>query len=156
KAERASAEAKLQKDAANEPPPYPTWEQIRAEEEELEPAIILIVEDDEGHVIRRVTGPVTAGFHRVAWDLRFPPPNPIELTEPEPDPFTTPPAGPFVVPGNYRVKLLKRVDGAETPLSQPQTFNVTPLYLETMNAADRSSTLAFQKRAARLQSAVLG
>ena len=58
------------------------WEALRAEEREEEPAMLLIVTDEEGNVVRRLTAPAKAGFHRVAWDLRFPPPTPVELDEP--------------------------------------------------------------------------
>jgi photosystem II stability/assembly factor-like uncharacterized protein len=164
--QRYAAEAKLEKDAGNEPPakgsasqivvPYPTWEQLRAEQRELDPAIVLVVSDDDGNVIRRVTGPVTSGFHRVAWDLRYPPPSPIELNPEEPDQFSTPIQGPLVVPGTYTVRLAKRIDGVETAIGQPQTFNVVPLHLSQMNAGDRAKTLEFQKRASRLQKAIMG
>ena len=158
KKQRAAAESKIEKDAGTEPPkvPYPTWEQLRAEEREIEPAIVLIVSDDDGNVIRRVSGPVTAGFHRVAWDLRYPPPSPIELTAPEIDAFSPPPAGPLVVPGKYTVRLAKRIDGVETALGEAQTFNVVPLYLSVMNESDRSAVLAFQKKASRLQKTIMG
>jgi hypothetical protein len=129
---------------------------VRAEERELDPAIVLIVSDDEGNVIRRVSGPVKAGFQRVAWDLRYPPPSPIEAAPPEPNPFSPPPGGPLVVPGTYRVRLAKRVDGVETLIGEAQTFNVVPLYLSIMNESDRKSVLAFQKKASRLQKAVMG
>ena len=156
KKQRWAEEARVEKAGGNEPPPYPTWEQLRAEERELDPAVVLVVSDDEGNVIRRVTGPVKAGFHRVAWDLRFPPPSPVELTEPERSPFDTPPVGPLVVPGQYRVRLYKRIDGVETPLGEGQTFEVVPLYLQTMSETDRAATLDFQRRAVRLQREILG
>ena len=166
KKQRAEAESKIEKDITNEPKkdkdketppiPYPTWEQVRAEERELDPAVVLVVSDDEGNVIRRVSGPVTAGYHRVAWDLRYPPPSPIELTPPEIDVFSPPPGGPLVVPGKYTVRLVKRIDGVDTPLGDAQTFNVTPLYLSIMNESDRNAVLAFQKRASRLQKAIMG
>ena len=151
---RRQQRAQVEKDTGNEP--YPTWEQVRAEERELEPAVVLIVSDDEGNVIRRVTGPVKAGFQRVAWDLRYPPPSPIEATPPEPDPFSPPPAGPLVVPGQYKVRLAKRIDGVETALGEARTFNVTPLYLALMNVNERGAVLDFQKKASRLQKAVMG
>ena len=116
----------------------------------------MIVSDDEGNVIRRVSGPVTAGFHRVAWDLRYPPPSPIELTPPEPDVFSPPPGGPLVVSGKYTVRLAKRIDGVETPLGEAQSFNVRPLYLSIMGEGDRNAVLAFQKKASRLQKAIMG
>lgn len=153
--QRQAAESKIEKDGGNEPIPYPTPEQIRAEQRELDPAMVFIISDDEGNVIRRVSAPATAGFHRVAWDLRYPPPSPIELSEPEADPFSPPPAGPLVVPGTYTARLVKRVDGAETQLAE-QKFNVVPLYLSTMSEKDRAEVLAFQRRASRLQRAVMG
>ena len=55
---------------------------LSAEEEEEAPAIIFTITDSSGRVVRRLTGPVTAGMQRVSWDLRYPapslppPPNP--------------------------------------------------------------------------------
>jgi len=147
------------KDIGNEPakaPSYPTVEQLRGEERELDPAIVLTVADEEGNVVRRVIGPVKEGFHRVAWDLRYPPPSPIELKEPEPDVFSPPPPGPLAAPGKYTVRLAKRIDGVETSLGDPQTFNVVPLYLNIMQESDRATVLEFQKNASKLQRAVMG
>ncbi|MHC5002127.1 MAG: WD40/YVTN/BNR-like repeat-containing protein, partial [Planctomycetota bacterium] len=56
--------------------PYPGWDALREEQLEDDPAIVLTVRDADGAVVRRVTGPVGAGFHRVAWDLRYPPSDP--------------------------------------------------------------------------------
>jgi photosystem II stability/assembly factor-like uncharacterized protein len=157
--QRADQEAKVEKDKSNEPSrenAYPTVEQLRAEERELEPAVVLIVSDEEGNVVRRVPGSVKAGFHRAAWDLRYPSPLPIDLKEPEEDPFSTPPAGPLAAPGKYTIRLAKRVDGVETFLGDAQTVNVVPLYLSIMKESDRTAVLDFQKKAAHLQRAVMG
>jgi len=124
KKQRSETESK---EIGNEPakaPGYPTLEQLRAEERELDPAIVAIVADEEGNVVRRVTGPVKAGFHRIAWDLRYPPPSPIELKEPEPDVFSQPPPGPLAAPGSYTVRL--SVNG--TTYSQPLTLARNPIY----------------------------
>jgi hypothetical protein len=158
--QRQAAEAKIDTDKSNEPghaqPPYPTLDQLRAEDREIEPAVVMIVSDEEGNVIRRVTAPVKAGFHRVAWDLRYPPPSPIELKEPEADVFQPPPGGPLVAPGKYTVRMAKRIDGVETVVSTPQTFNVVPLYLSIMQESDRASVLDFQKKAASVQRTLMG
>jgi hypothetical protein len=60
------------------------------------------------------------------------------------------------VPGTYTVSFEKRVDGALTPFGEPRTFEVESLGLQTLKAADAKELLAFQKRTARLQRAVLG
>ncbi len=159
KKQRWSEETKIEKAEGNEPgkrAPYPTLDQLRAEDRELDPAVVLIVSDEEGNVIRRVDGSGKAGFHRTAWDLRYAPPSPIELKEPEADVFAPPPTGPLVVPGKYTVRLAKRVDGVETVIGEPQTFNVVPLYLSIMKETDRAAVLDFQKKASRIQRAVMG
>ncbi|MEO8382244.1 MAG: glycosyl hydrolase [Acidobacteriota bacterium] len=156
KKQRWAEEARAEKAGGNEPPPYPTWEQLRTEERELDPAVVLVVSDEKGNVVRRINGPVKAGFQRVAWDLRYPPAVPVELTEPELAPWDTPPAGPLAVPDQYTARLYKRIDGVETPLTEAQPFNVVPLYLSSMSEGDRAAVLAFQKQAVRLQRDIMG
>jgi photosystem II stability/assembly factor-like uncharacterized protein len=136
---------------------YPGWEELRAEEREEAPAIVLTVSNEEGNEVRRLTGPVTAGFHRVAWDLRYPPANPTDLTPPDTDnPFAGQPVGPMAMPGNYTVTIAKRVDGKITSLGTPQTFSVVPLGVATLATKDYDVLVAFQRKTARLQRAVLG
>jgi photosystem II stability/assembly factor-like uncharacterized protein len=154
---RKEAEKKLEKEGGGEELKYPTWEQLRAEDREKDPVVIYTVTDADGNVVRRGTGPVTAGLHRVSWDLRFPPANPTTLTEPtEQNPFDEPPTGPMVAPGTYRISLAKRVEGVLTPLGEPQTFAVRPVGEVSLPAKDRAANLAFQERAARLQRAAMG
>ncbi|MGZ6988380.1 MAG: glycosyl hydrolase, partial [Thermoanaerobaculia bacterium] len=57
---------------------YPSWDALRTEAREEEPAVVLTVSDGAGNVVRRLTGPVKAGFQRVAWDLRYPAANPTQ------------------------------------------------------------------------------
>jgi len=135
---------------------YPSWDELRAEDREQEPSILLTVTDMEGGVVRRITGPVDAGFHRVAWDLRYPASEPVDLTPAELGPFSDPPRGPLVAPGRYTVALAKRVSGQSTPLGRPQTFDTVPLGQAGLAAEDRQALLEFQQQTARLQRAVLG
>ncbi len=135
---------------------YPTWDDLRAEEREEAPAILLTVSDTEGNVVRRLEGPIGSGFHRVAWDLRFPSPSPASVTPVVPGPFDDPIIGPMVVPGSYHVALASRVGGEVTALGEPRTFNAAPLGAATLAAEDKVALLAFQRRTARLQRAVLG
>jgi len=155
KKQRQSAEKEAIK--KNEDVAYPAWDALRAEDREEEPAIIITIADGEGNVVRRLSGPVTAGFHRVAWDLRFPPANPTDLKPPVTDnPFRDPIEGPLAAPGAYRVSIAKRVGGRLTSLGDPQTFEAVPLGTATLPAKDRAGLLAFERKTARLQRAVLG
>ena len=157
KAQRYDLEKKDEK--AGKTPPFPSFDSLRAEAREEEPAVILTVSDSAGNVVRRLTGPTGAGIHRVAWDLRYPPANPTDISEKEPDDeddFYYGPIGPLAVPATYTVALSKRVEGKETPLAEPQSFEVYPLGLATLPASDQAALVEFQKKTARLQRAVLG
>jgi len=137
--------------------PFPGWDALRKEEREEEPAVILTVKDADGHVVRRITGPTTRGFHRAAWDLRYPPVVPTKLKEPKDlDPWDRPPKGPLVVPGTFSVGIAKRLDGVLTPMGKPQTFAVESLGLASLPAKDREELLAFQEKAGKLQRAMKG
>ncbi|UCC84488.1 MAG: glycosyl hydrolase, partial [Gemmatimonadota bacterium] len=131
-----------------EPVYYPSWDELREEEREDGPAVILTVRDEAGNVVRRISGPTSRGFHRVAWDLRYPTFRPARLGRGS--------SGPLAVPGTYAVSLEKLVDGILTPLSEPQSFEARALGLATLPASDKAALLAFQRKAGRLQRAVLG
>jgi len=150
--ERESREEKEGKDVY-----YPAWDSLKSEDREEDPAILLTVGDEDGRVVRRIVGPVDAGFHRVAWNLHWPASNPTRISAGEERaPWEREPEGPFAAPGRYRVTLAKRVDGVVTPLGAPRDFEVTPLRNATLPAADRDAVVAFQRKTARLQRAVLG
>ena len=150
-------EAEKEKRDEGEDVAYPDWDELRAEDREEKPAVLLTVRDADGNVVRRLTGPTDKGFHRVAWDLRYPPASPTSL-EPFPtdNPFRDPPSGPLAAPGTYTVELASRIDGELTALAAPESFTTRPLGLATLPAEDRPALLAFQRKVARLQRAVLG
>src|SRR3989441_425705 len=155
KVKRQEAEKDAQK--KNAAINLPSRAELRAEEEEEAPAIIFTVTDSSGRVVRRLTGPITAGMQRVAWDLRYPAPSLPPPPNPEgEDPFNEGPAGPLVMPGTYKVTAAKRVNGVMTPIGTAQEFQVVVDGQERMNPADRIALVEFQTKAARLQRAVEG
>ena len=136
---------------------YPSWDSLRVEDREEAPAILLTVSDAQGNVVRRLTGPTTAGVQRVTWDERYAgatPPRPnVANTDDEEGGPRAGGAGPFVPPGTYSVALAKRVDGIVTPLGQAQRFEVYNLDgMPTRTPA----VLAFEQQVVKLQRAVVG
>ncbi|MEZ5404318.1 MAG: glycosyl hydrolase [Bryobacteraceae bacterium] len=102
---------------------YPPLDELTKEAREEAPAILIEIADAAGKVVRRIEGPVTAGFHRVDWDLRAPLP---AIPGPRrPDDYSPPPAGPFVRPGRYTATMYRRVDGVTTAYGLSQPFDVT-------------------------------
>jgi photosystem II stability/assembly factor-like uncharacterized protein len=140
---------------------YPTLKDLEEEAREEEPTMVFNITDASGNTLRRITGPVSEGMHRVTWDLRFPAsilPEPRKPGEEEDDdnPFRRPPTGPLVMPGTYKVLMAERVNGAETPVGEPQSFNVVGDGMQQMSPEDRAALVAFQQKVARLQGAVNG
>ncbi|MCH8252201.1 MAG: glycosyl hydrolase [Planctomycetes bacterium] len=155
KEKRKEADKKARKSGAT--PDYPTIEELRAEDEEKDPRIIVTVRDDAGEIVRRITGPRGKGIHRVAWDLHYPASTPTRLSPPTNlPPWVSPPSGPLALPGTFTVTLSKEVDGVMTDLAAPETFEVVPLDLATFRAEDRAALMAFRKKVANLQRAVRG
>ncbi|HEX8181355.1 MAG TPA: hypothetical protein VF525_17565, partial [Pyrinomonadaceae bacterium] len=158
-------EAEKEAEKRKEAPAQPTAEQLRAEEEEEAPAIIFTITDGEGNIVRRLTGPPTAGFQRVNWDLRYPP---AVVAAPPAGGGEEGgaggggggggqgPSGSLVLPGTYKVTMAKRVGGVITQLSAPQQFEVMTEAREGTSTADRAALVEFQRKVTRLQRAVTG
>jgi photosystem II stability/assembly factor-like uncharacterized protein len=154
KEKRQEAEREAERKGA--PVGWPTRDQLRAEEEEEAPAIVVTITDSADRVVRRLTGPVTAGMQRLNWDLRYPAANLPAPPPPDADFDFEPPSGPLVMPGTYKALVAKRVDGVMTPLGPPQEFQIVVEGQETMSVTDRTALVEFQQKAARLQRAVNG
>lgn len=153
---KARQDAEKEKAKKGEDVFYPSWDELRAEDREEPPVLLFTVTDEAGNVVRRLTAPAKAGFARVAWDLRGPAADPVELKEREESPWSPGPRGPMVAPGTYRVSLAKKADGVVTPLGEPQAFQVVPLGVSTLGPVDRAAVLAFSRKTARVQRAALG
>ena len=138
----------------NEDVEFASWERIEQEQLEDDPAIVLTVTDLSGNVIRHIEGPVEAGFHRVAWDLRYPALHPFvpESERRETDSR----AGVLVAPGTYRVSMHRRVDGELTDLGQSQTFEAVSIRNPTLPGAPQDERIAFQQQVDELSRANAG
>ncbi len=123
---RKQARREQEKEIAKEggDTPYPGWDALREEAREEDPAMLLTVRDALGDVVRRIEGPVEAGFHRVAWDLRYPT---AEAWNPDGGDGFFRPVGVLAAPGTYSVSLAKRHDGTVTAIGEPESFEVKPL-----------------------------
>jgi photosystem II stability/assembly factor-like uncharacterized protein len=87
------------------------------------------ISDAAGTVVRELTGPTSAGIHRVVWDLRTPPVGPVTTGLYGNPNYTN--MGPLVIPGVYSVKF--SAAGQE----QTKTVRVLGDPLVTISDADR-------------------
>ena len=118
--------AQKEADKKKESITYPALATLSKEAEEEAPAVVLTIADAKGAVVRRLTGPVTRGFQRIAWDLRGPAPTLPAPPNPDADAGGPPPPGGFpVAAGVYQATLAKRINGVETRIAGPVSISVS-------------------------------
>ncbi|MFK8042731.1 glycosyl hydrolase [Congregibacter sp.] len=136
---RMAAEEPLE--AAGKDIKFPGWDAVSKEANQAEPTVLIVVKDSHGNVVRRMEGPKEKGFHRIAWDLRYPAPKVIGIHEDDGD--HEPSRGLMAAPGTYSATLYKRVDGQVSQLDEPVTFEVERLYPGTLPGASDAEVAAF-------------
>jgi len=151
---RREKEKKLFKE--KKPIPYPTWEELRAEENEEPPYLKFVITDNSGKIIRTLTTKPGKGIRRFTWELRTESPQPVRLSKNKYDPFAKSKGGHLVPPGKYLVSIKQVVRGKTTDLAGPVEFNVVPLDNAALPVNDRNQIAAFQSRAADLYKVVQG
>ena len=158
KARRRDADADAAKKNADAA--VPSWTDLKAEDREEDPAVIVEVSDAAGNRVRRLSGPSGSGIHRVTWDLQYQPTIPVNGPpfQVDPDfPFFAAPAAPFVLPGQYTARLLTRVDGVLAPIGAPMTFAVVDADPAGSRRNPRTATVvATELRNAELERSALG
>ncbi|MBO6513265.1 MAG: hypothetical protein JJ974_04795 [Phycisphaerales bacterium] len=155
---RNDREEKIAEDGGDTP--YPGWDQLRQEELEEDPAMILTVRDADGNVVRHIQGPTTKGIHRVSWSLTYPTTNAWSASE---GPGDQPPVvgawddGVLAAPGTYTVHLSKRVNGQLMDTGHSQEFRVVPLHDGgTLPGATPDEVAAFNQELAAVQRSLAG
>ena len=105
-------------------------------------------------MLRHIEGPVEAGFHRVAWDLRYPAVDPWTPEE-ERSEYAYP-TGVLVAPGIYQVAMYQRVDGELTALNQSEQFELVSIREPTLPGSSQEQRIAFSRQVDEMERAVSG
>lgn len=148
KGKRNKAEKALREDGKSAA--FPGWDTLAAEADAADPKLVLVIRDSEGRPVRLLDGPTKAGLHRLSWDLRGTPPNPIVLEKPAfVSPWMPKPKGPLVNPGRYTAEMQIVSDGEIKVVGTPQSFEVKPVPTAPQDT-DFSSVVAFQNESADL------
>lgn len=124
--------------------PFPGWDNLNSESTEREAQVLLLIKDENGNAIRWIEGINEKGFHRVNWDLRLPPPDPIRLSQPAfRPPWWGDQAGPMVAPGKYSVELYTENNGKLSKMGDAQSIIVKPI--PELENVDFAALSLFQK-----------
>jgi hypothetical protein len=145
KEQRRESEKEIEKQGGDTP--YPGWQALRAEKAEEDPAVVLSIRDGGGALVRQIEGPAKAGFHRIAWDLRYPQSSP--WTEKKQDNYIVF-SGPLAAPGDYTVSLATRINGVLKDTGQQTAIHVKLMRQNSLATASPEEVVAFGKRLDKL------
>lgn len=137
KGNRKKEEGKLEK--GNKDIAFPGWNELEKERLQDQPNFWLVIKDDKGNVIRRITAPNSKGFHRITWDMRYPATDAITKIEDVTRGFT----GSMVAPGKYTATLYKQKDGVSEQLAGPVDFTIERMYEGALPTAEPEVTAGF-------------
>ncbi|MDQ1266533.1 MAG: hypothetical protein QG635_1685, partial [Bacteroidota bacterium] len=146
---RKEAESKAEKEGKDII--YPTFEQLRAEDEEEAPVLIFTITDAAGKIVRKLTESPKPGINRIAWDLREPDSSPINKNT-----DINKYSGLPVPPGKYMVSVEKKVDGNTTRIAEPIEFTTKILNNKTLPAKNPVEQQEFYKKLTKLNQAITG
>ena len=126
RSERKANDKKLS--AAGKDSPYPSWDDLKAEDREVAPRVELTVRDAEQKVVKRLPASTAKGLHRKAWDFTIQ-------------------GGIMAPPGAYSVDLVQVVEGQTTQLVKPVSFEIEPLTFSETSPPNQVAIVEFAKRA---------
>ncbi len=132
-------------------PPYPTFAEFKAEDDEQTASLIFEIKDEQGNTVRKLTSAYKKGVQRIVWDLRYPDTAPVTEKTKVNDASGFP-----VMPGKYSVTIYKEHNGELTKLTEPQIFTAKLLDNKTLPATNNQELTAFHKRAFEMRKNIEG
>lgn len=129
---------------------YPSFDDLRKEDDEEKPFLLFTVYDDAGNIVRKLKTSINSGISRFTWDLKYASNNPItKATDENPSGFP-------VMPGKYKVTMSVSLDGVLKEVAGPVEFEAKLLNNVTLAADSRVEFDAYMKKVTDLNRAVNG
>ncbi len=145
----------IEKEKTGVDTPYPSWDQLRAEDIEQTPIVYAEIKDNQGAVVTRIEAKTSKGLHQLNWNMRYPAPDQVQLSKPSFVPYwISDPVGPLATPGQYSVTLYKRQNDVLTAITEPQFFQLKSMANSPEITTQPDHLLAFQSQLSELQRAV--
>lgn len=124
---------------------YPSYEQMRIEDNEEKPYLLFTIKDAKKKEIRKIKTDASNGIKRITWDFKYADLSAIRLKERKVGRYGERSTGPIALPGKYSVSMAKSENGVITQLGEPVSFTIKTLNNTTLPAKDKAALLAFQQ-----------
>ena len=148
---RYKAEAAAQKDKKDIT--YPSMDELRQEDWEQKPFVVMTIRNDRKEVIRRIKTTPGKGMNRLVWDFRHESLVPTTLKPRTAGRYSSVPSGALAAPGQYSAQLSKVQDGQVTVLTEEVAFEIKSLNNATLSADDKAALTAFEVKLSEMRRA---
>ena len=149
KDQRKKKEKEASKDGKDNP--YPTYEELKAEGDEISPQVIITIKDSEGNIVRKISKKPSKGINRVKWDMRYASKEAISFSQPAfYNPFAGKSEGTLVPPGDYEVSISMMRGEESESIVESRWIKLKALGNTVLPAQDAKTKAAFQKEVAEL------
>lgn len=152
KSKRISAQNKARKDGTK--PPYPTWDELRAEEEEEGAFLFFSIFDENQKLIKTIKTREKKGISRITWNYSTDSEPISRLSGGKASNMASPGRGLTAIPGNYKVVLSRNVGGEITELADPVDFSFNMWNNYTFPVKDYEKIYAYVEKSVKLSNAV--
>jgi len=125
KDKRIKEEAEKMK--ANEDITYPSNDEFKKEDTQLEAYLLFTIKDKNGDVVKKLKSPISKGLQRIAWDFKYEGINPTSLKVKKHN-IASQGEGRPAMPGTYTIEMAKVINEKITPIGNKQSFEVRSLY----------------------------
>jgi photosystem II stability/assembly factor-like uncharacterized protein len=149
--EKQNALEKDKKDVA-----YPTFEELRKEEQEESAQLIWIIKDSLGKEIKKLTSAPSKGISRMSWNLRMETTSPINPNKSKPGRYDNADEGFLIAAGDYAVEVYLLKNGVSELVITKTDFKVKSLNSQIPNALSNSELVSFRKEVSELTRSISG
>ena len=141
----------------NKDNPYPSYEELLAESNEIAPQVLFTITDSDGEVVRKILKKPGKGIQRFNWDMRYASKEAISLSGSSfYNPFAGSPEGTLVKPGVYEISMAMVINGEVQEAVDTKSFTIKPLNNTILPAENRGDAVEFQREVAELARSIEG
>jgi hypothetical protein len=131
--------------------PFVGYDVLDQELLEPEATVWILIKDDDGNLIRKISDKAAKGTHRIAWDLRHAHPAPLVLDEDA----RVSESGPIVRPGMYSASLIVEKGGEVLTQTDAIRFEVKPIRKGVLQGVDHETYESFRANYAAVEASYL-
>ena len=130
---------------------YPSFEELRAEDQENKAYLYLNIYDSNKLLVRKIKQAYKKGIHRAYWNFRYTSVSPATLRESKPGRYSNADDGFLALPGQYYANLSKVADHVETDLCEMTPFRVYNMENSYTKPEDKQDMFAFMREVSDLR-----